>query len=828
MLSIALSRKLARVIVRRPLWVVAALLSTLLGCIWLMHSRQNFDTEVLNLLPQQFESVQALKVLNSEFTQARELTFALRGNPEVVAEFTDHFLEVLRREPWVLRVLAAPPIESPEEVETLTGLLPALLMNLDSRSFAEAMKLLQPEDIAQRLRRLHTEVEAGSLKAEMQLNTDPLGLLGAALRPIVGKQGFDEFSLTSRDGRLRVIPVVTNQPTISQADCKTLMEQVDAFTTRARDTWDGPAPEILVTGRSAYVAQISAGMRHDVGITSTVSIVMVAALFYLGFRRFLPLLGIIVTLGLSCFLAFALGSLILKNLNMIAIAFCSILVGLGDDFSLLLYTRYLQARHAREDHEESVAISIADVGPGILYVCAATGIGFLALLFSGSAGFAQLGTLIAIGILLCGVLMLTVFFLFIRPQWPVVQRDHFGELVSAYLRRVLRAPRKLALPMAGVFALTVCIGLLPFRPLKFDTNPRSLEPKNSPAALALQAITESMPGASQPVVVLVNAKTAEESHEKWSVLVSHLEKLTADGELKAYAAPLGLILSPRQIRENQQILHLTDLDAAGNAFKVALQEEGFNPRAFDSAMNLFPALAKAAGNADLPDLQKSLPESSSWWFLIDRYFSTQSSMAAAYLKPASPLDTAEAQAALEVKLKASGVPLRVTGWSYAMVSLVPWAKRELIIFSSCVGFLILLLLGIAYRRWTPWLIHAASLLFALAGTVATLKLAGLQINMLNALAFPLILGVGVDYGLHVLFAAREENTRTENLLGVLKPLVICGLTTITGFGSLMLARNPALSGLGTVCALGVAWCLASTLLFVLPLAVLTPSGKGAR
>ena len=44
--------------------------------------------------------------------------------------------------------------------------------------------------------------------------------------------------------------------------------------------------------------------------------------------------------------------------------------------------------------------------------------------------------------------------------------------------------------------------------------------------------------------------------------------------------------------------------------------------------------------------------------------------------------------------------------------------------------------------------------------MTTLKLAGLQINMLNALAFPLILGVGVDYGLHILFAVRDEINRS--------------------------------------------------------------------
>ena len=82
MLSLALSRKLARTIVRRPILVVATLFVLVLACAWTMHSRQNFDTEVLNLLPQEFESVQGLKVLNSEFTQARELTFGVRGEPE--------------------------------------------------------------------------------------------------------------------------------------------------------------------------------------------------------------------------------------------------------------------------------------------------------------------------------------------------------------------------------------------------------------------------------------------------------------------------------------------------------------------------------------------------------------------------------------------------------------------------------------------------------------------------------------------------------------------------------------------------------------------------
>ena len=118
------------------------------------------------------------------------------------------------------------------------------------------------------------------------------------------------------------------------------------------------------------------------------------------------------------------------------------------------------------------------------------------------------------------------------------------------------------------------------------------------------------------------------------------------------------------------------------------------------------------------------------------------------------------------------------------------------------------------------LVHTLSLLFGLTACVALLKLTGTRINMLNALAFPLILGVGVDYGMHVMLAMLEGENVTEGLTTVVKPLVISGLTTIAGFGALMFAQNPALKGLGTVCALGVTCCLLSSLLFGVPMLAL--------
>ncbi len=813
-----LSRLIARTVVRRPLVLIAAILAVLLGGGWIVKTKGRFDSEVLNLLPAKLESVQSLGQLHNHFTQARELMFVLEGDPETRGAFEEHFLAQLGAEPWVLRVFSGPPFEVPEEMEVLQKLVPPLLLNLEESAFQKALRELAPEAISQRIHHLRTQIEAGSPKAEFQLASDPLGLLGRAIEPIAG--AYSEKSGVggpNSQGPLRIIPVMTRQPTLSQADCVALMGQVEDFQKRVAASWEGPRPNILVTGRSAYVAQMSATMQRDIQLTSTISILAVSALFFLGFRRILPLIGLTVILGMSCFTAFALGCAFFSSLNVIAIAFCSILVGLGDDFSLLLYNRYLSARQKHADHESAIAMSIGDAGRGICYVAVTTGVGFLALLLSGSAGFAQLGLLIAAGLILCAVFMILLLFLFIRPQLADERPDPFKKGVDYYLHAIWRQPMRLGIP-----ALTLCIAatlfaVLPVLPLRFDTNPRSLEPKDIPASIALRKIISAFPAVSEPVVLLMSARDPSERHARWSRLTAHLDQLVAQGELSSYTGPLGLMLSPERQRKNQTALRQMDLEASRVAFEEALRREELNPEAFKDADALFERLKTlATQEGALPDLKSLIPPESSWWFLIDRFFSSDPDIAAAYLKPARALATAADQKLLEKRVGECGLPLRTTGWSYTMVSLVPWAKRELLLFGGGVSGLIVILLGLAYRSWRPWALHTASLVFALAATVSTIKLASIPINLLNAMAFPLILGVGVDYGLHLLLALREEGDRHENLATVLKPVVICGLTTITGFGSLVFARNPALSGLGLVCAVGVFWCLATSLLFLIP------------
>ncbi len=812
---------IAHLVVRRP-WVVAATTLAVLGlCAWLLTTRQRLDSEVLNLLPQRSEGVQALKVFNTEFRQGRELILALHGEAGALEDVEEGFLEKLRAEPWVQRVFTGSPMESPEELMALQRLIPQLLLNLEAGPFREALAALKPEVLKERVQRLRRDIDSSSPRAEMEAAMDPLGLVGKAMKPIAGSNGMEQGqSLASADGTFKIYPLVTRQPSLNQADCKAVMVQVEDFKRRMHADWQGAKVEVRATGRTAYVAEIARSMERDVSVTSILSFVAVTGLFLVGFRRLVPPIATSLILGISCFVAFTLGALIFENLNMIAIAFCSILVGLGDDFSLLLYNRYLLARTHQEDHLTAVATAIREVGRGIVYVSLTTGAGFLVLLFSDSAGFAQLGTLIAIGIVCCAIAVILLLFLFIRPAHSHPERpDPLHTFFDGLARLLLRRRRRLSVIAGCVAAVALLCAVLPVAPLRFDTNPRSLEPKQIPGAITLRMINEKIPSAGEPVMLLIDAPDAQTAHERWTKLDAHLHTLLEAGVLQSFSTPAALMLSPARIQANREELRKTvDLDASKAAFLETLAAEDFNPESFGSALALFDELKAAlTAGRDHLDPENTLDASSSWWFLLDRYLSMRPLLAAGYLRPAVPVKTPEEQQQFESKIRAAGVPVSITGWSYTMVGMVPWAQRELIVFSAAVAMLILISMALAYRAWRPLLVHAVSLISALGALICLLKLTNTPINMLNALAFPLVLGVGVDYGMHLLLALTEAGDAPEHLRTVVKPLVISGLTTIAGFGSLMFALNPALKGLGTVCALGVASCLVTSIFLAVPL-----------
>jgi predicted RND superfamily exporter protein len=226
--------------------------------------------------------------------------------------------------------------------------------------------------------------------------------------------------------------------------------------------------------------------------------------------------------------------------------------------------------------------------------------------------------------------------------------------------------------------------------------------------------------------------------------------------------------------------------------------------------------AIAKGDRACLDWRRMLPADSSWWFVLDRFFSRDPSLAAAYITPTHTLSTFAEKEELRHAIESTGVPVQISGWSYTLQDLVPWSKSKLTELSIIMVVFNVLLLLILYRSAFPLVVLMVGVSLSIAALVTTLKLFAIPLNMFNVLAFPLVLGVGVDYGIYVVIAMRQDGHHERNLATVVKPVLLSGLTTVCGFGSLAFAANPALRSLGSVCAIGVAWCLLATLCFVLP------------
>src|SRR5436853_7746672 len=170
---------IARTITQRRalVWGSVALLT--IACIAILVTSLQLDSEIFNVLPGKFSSVQSLKTYNRDFEQTREHTFALQCDPKDVDkldEFAPVFAERLRQQPWCTRVLSGSPMSAPDGIRDLQLIAVPLLLNLKPNAFRETISVLQPEKLRHPLRPLRDQIQARPPRPVFEPSLDPLGL----------------------------------------------------------------------------------------------------------------------------------------------------------------------------------------------------------------------------------------------------------------------------------------------------------------------------------------------------------------------------------------------------------------------------------------------------------------------------------------------------------------------------------------------------------------------------------------------------------------------------------------------------------------------------
>ena len=82
-----------------------------------------------------------------------------------------------------------------------------------------------------------------------------------------------------------------------------------------------------------------------------------------------------------------------------------------------------------------------------------------------------------------------------------------------------------------------------------------------------------------------------------------------------------------------------------------------------------------------------------------------------------------------------------------------------------------------------------------------------NLNPANLIVLPLVLGIGVDDGVHVIHDFRTQRGRYRTSASTMNAIVLTSLTSMIGFGSMMVAAHRGLYTVGLVLVVGVGCCL---------------------
>jgi predicted RND superfamily exporter protein len=137
---------------------------------------------------------------------------------------------------------------------------------------------------------------------------------------------------------------------------------------------------------------------------------------------------------------------------------------------------------------------------------------------------------------------------------------------------------------------------------------------------------------------------------------------------------------------------------------------------------------------------------------------------------------------------------------------------QAIILSSIAVFLLVLL---DLRSFRGLVLALVPVLIAMGWLNLVMFLAGLKYNYGNLMALPILIGSGVDYGAHLAHRANQEGSVTKAAMTTGKAIALSGLTTLIGFGSLIVGNHWGVRSLGLLLVMGISFSLIAALV-VLP------------
>jgi len=659
---------------------------------------------------------------------------------------------------------------------------------------------------------------------------------------------------TGNTGGERTRSFIEVQPSLDYAALSPGRQATDTIRQTAREMGLTPDKGVRVrlTGPVPMADDDFATLADRADVMGLATFFAVTLMLWLAVRSIRIILCILLTLFSGLIITTALGLLAVGVFNIISIAFIALFVGLGVDFAIQFSVRYRSERHRDDDLKRALAKAGRRAGIPLALAAAATAAGFFSFLPTNYVGVAELGLVAGIGMIVAFTLAITFLPALLYMMKPPGEAERVGFRFLAPLDRLLAKHRGFVLRL-GAFAGLLALCSVPF--LKFDFNPLDLRNRHVESVSTLYDLMQDPDTSPNTIDVLApslaDADKLADKLQKSPLIgqVLTLDSYVPDDQPKKLAmisdtsflldAALNPLIGKPPPSDAETMASIEQVakrlrKAAGKSTSEAAEHARKLAATLEVLADGPPSLRQAASAALIPGLQKLLDElrsaleagpvsiSTMPKEMVEEWVAKDGTARVQVFPKDNVNDNKSlkrfSKAVLAVTDQATGTPITIQESGETIVT--AFIQAGLLSF-----FAITLLLMLVLHRVQDVALTIAPLILTALLTLATCRLAGLQLNFANIIALPLLLGIGVAFNIYFVVAWRAG---TQALLqsSLTRAVIFSALTTASGFGSLWLSSHPGTASMGELLIISLGWTLFTTL-FYLP-ALLGPPPPGAR
>ncbi len=764
--------------------------------------------------------------------------------------------------PKTIRLL--PPDEFDQYLNAIAQSSPMLRSNHVSELIRRSVARMQadadldtPGAVAESLKEFNALINAFALRMKTP-SDQPIDLM-QQVEQAMGRRHWEY--LTTENQRLLLILLTPQRETESINPLDKSIRNVR----RILDRYHRKYPDLRFgfTGIEVIETDETEAATRDSAVASIIAAVLIATLLVTAFHSFRKPLMLMTALGIAIAWSFGFLTLTIGHLQVVSVVFTVILLGLGVAFGIHIISRFELIRHHYPDTRSGFTQAIQDtfetIGPGMITGAVTTSAAFCTTMLTDFIGVAEMGMIAAAGVILCLFSMITVFPAMMR--YFRAEHRHVKPLSQRYIHifeehwvmPFVRQP-KWTLAVAAVITILSVVGISRMR---FDYNLIELLPRNVDSVDWQRAIIEDGEQSIYYGVSIVdNMEQARALAKRYRELdtveslggvgrlipVDQQEKLDKLAKVHAdlkddlvYAESLSVDLD--QIKADHLALtnQLASLGILLGAVDANVPEQLRPILAQTSiAINRFLAAARSLDDASIADRIEALNRDYLTWRtsairqikqvfdstpievedLPDRVMRAYIGKSNGNRKlaieifpklPESVADPLHPEFLGRFITDMESVDEEVTGvivQYYYSGRLIWTSYLKAGLYALIAVFLLVLIDFQSVMDATLTLVPVAS---GFAVTFGIMHLVGMQINPANIIVLPLMFGIGVDAGVHMLHRYRQDPIcRPLGLCaGTGKGISLTSYTTMIGFGAMLIARHRGIASLGFVLALGI-------------------------